>query len=218
MRTKTKKTSEQPQARENAGDQVVNGFSLHLIGCESDTSFLDQSQSEVELNQSNPWLLLTLNWKLLCNVIVLPVSFQRRFPSITSYLSGKHKSFAVCLSTLSAIIIFWKICHLLWIEAISLFSVHLALGWEPARHITINLRHISVIFYLNEVFKEWYYRSVKQFTNAASKLTFEYSRSLLFVFCSYFRFFVHQSWRAYKIKLIKKLIYSRSLCTSIPIC
>ena len=76
---------------------------------------------------------------------------------------------------------------------------------------------MSVIFYLNEVFKEWYYRSVKQFTNAASKLTFEYSRSLLFVFCSYFRFFVHQSWRAYKIKLIKKLIYSRSLCTSIPI-
>ena len=52
MRTKTKKTSKQPQARENAGDQVVNGFSLHLIGC--DTSFLDQSQSEVELNQSNP--------------------------------------------------------------------------------------------------------------------------------------------------------------------
>ena len=107
MRTKTKKTSKQPQARENAGDQVVNGFSLHLIGC--DTSFLDQSQSEVELNQSNPWLLLTLNWKLLCNVIVLPVSFQRRFPPITSNLSGKHKSFAVCLSTLSAIIIFWKI-------------------------------------------------------------------------------------------------------------
>ena len=231
MRTKTKKTSEQPQARENAGDQVVNGFSLHLIGCESDTSFLDQSQSEVELNQSNPWLLLTLNWKLPCNVIVLPVSFQRRFPSITSNLSGKHKSFAVCLSTLSAIIIFWKICHLLWIEAISLFSVRLALGkranrirsfhfcgWEPARHITIYLRHMSVIFYLNEVFKEWYYRSVKQFTNAASKLTFEYSRSLLFVFCSYFRPFFHQGRRGYEIKLIKKFIYLRSLCTSIPVC
>ena len=144
----------------------------------------------------------------------------RRFPSITSNLSGKHKSFAVCLSTLSAIIIFWKICHLLWIEAISLFSVRLALGkranrirsfhfcgWEPARHITIYLRHMSVIFYLNEVFKEWYYRSVKQFTNAASKLTFEYSRSLLFVFCSYFRLFFHQGKRGYEIKLIKKSLF-----------
>ena len=75
MRTKTKKTSKQPQARENAGDQVVNGFSLHFIGCESDTSFLDQSQSEVELNQSNPWLL----WHLIENCFVMLSFYQFHF-------------------------------------------------------------------------------------------------------------------------------------------
>ena len=38
---------------------------LHLIGWESGASFFDQSQREVKQNQSNPWLLSTLNWTLL---------------------------------------------------------------------------------------------------------------------------------------------------------
>ena len=42
------KTNKLPKARENAGDQVVIGFSFELIG------FLDQSQSEKKHNQSNP--------------------------------------------------------------------------------------------------------------------------------------------------------------------
>ena len=50
--------------RENEGDQVVISFSLHLIGLESGASFLDQSQSKVKQNQSNPGVLSTFNWKL----------------------------------------------------------------------------------------------------------------------------------------------------------
>ena len=41
------KATKLPKARENAGDQVAIGFSLHLIGWKRGTSFLDQSQSEV---------------------------------------------------------------------------------------------------------------------------------------------------------------------------
>ena len=38
---------------------------LRLIGWENSADFLDQSQSEVKLDQSNPRLFSTLNWKLL---------------------------------------------------------------------------------------------------------------------------------------------------------
>ena len=37
------KTTKLPKARENAGDQVVIGVSLHLIGWESGASFQDPS-------------------------------------------------------------------------------------------------------------------------------------------------------------------------------
>ena len=43
---------------------------LHLIGWESGASFFDRSQGEVKQNQSNPWLLSTLNWKLLSPWII----------------------------------------------------------------------------------------------------------------------------------------------------
>ena len=49
-----------PKARENAGDNVLI---LFLIGWWSDASFLDQSQCKVKQKQSNPGLILTLNWK-----------------------------------------------------------------------------------------------------------------------------------------------------------
>ena len=39
------------KARDLAGDQVVIGFSLHLIGWESGASFLGQLQSEVNQNK-----------------------------------------------------------------------------------------------------------------------------------------------------------------------
>ena len=39
------------KARDLAGDQVVIGFSLHLIGWESGASFLGQLQSEVNQKQ-----------------------------------------------------------------------------------------------------------------------------------------------------------------------
>ena len=54
-----------PVARENASDQGAIGFSLHLIGWEGGSNFLDQSNSTVKQNQFNPGLLSTLNWKLL---------------------------------------------------------------------------------------------------------------------------------------------------------
>ena len=38
---------------------------LHLIGWESDSSFQNQTQNEVKLNQCNLGLLSTLNWKFL---------------------------------------------------------------------------------------------------------------------------------------------------------
>lgn len=38
---------------------------LHLIGWRDSMSFLDQSQSEVKQNLSNPGPLSMLNWKLL---------------------------------------------------------------------------------------------------------------------------------------------------------
>lgn len=60
------KTSILPKARENVGDLVVIGFSLHLIGWESDAIFLDQSQNDVKQKESNAELISTLNWKLLC--------------------------------------------------------------------------------------------------------------------------------------------------------
>lgn len=59
------KTSILPKARENVGDLVVIGFSLHLIGWESDAIFLDQSQNDVKQKESNAELISTLNWKLL---------------------------------------------------------------------------------------------------------------------------------------------------------
>lgn len=60
------KTSILPKARENVGDLVVIGFSLHLNGWESDAIFLDQSQNDVKQKESNAELISTLNWKLLC--------------------------------------------------------------------------------------------------------------------------------------------------------
>ena len=51
------KTTEQPEARENAGDQVAIGLNFELIGLEIDANFLDQSKSEVKLYQRNPVLL-----------------------------------------------------------------------------------------------------------------------------------------------------------------
>lgn len=59
------KTSILPKARENVGDLVVIGFSLHLIGWESDAIFLDQSQNDVKQKESNAELISTLSWKLL---------------------------------------------------------------------------------------------------------------------------------------------------------
>lgn len=59
------KTSILPKARENVGDLVVIGFSLHLIGWESDAIFLDQSLNDVKQKESNAELISTLNWKLL---------------------------------------------------------------------------------------------------------------------------------------------------------
>ena len=52
-------------AGRNASDQVRLPLVLHLIGWEGGVGFLDQSQSEVKQNQSNPGLLSKLNWKLL---------------------------------------------------------------------------------------------------------------------------------------------------------
>ena len=43
------KTTKLPKARENAGDQVVIGFSLQLIGWKKGASFLNQSQSDTGL-------------------------------------------------------------------------------------------------------------------------------------------------------------------------
>ena len=58
LRTKTIKL---PKARENAADQVVIAFRVHLIGRESGASFLDQSQTGVKQIQSIPGLLSILN-------------------------------------------------------------------------------------------------------------------------------------------------------------
>ena len=49
-----------PKTRENAGDNVLI---LFLIGWWSGASFLDQSQCKAKQKQSNPGLILTLNWK-----------------------------------------------------------------------------------------------------------------------------------------------------------
>ena len=58
LRTKTIKL---PKARENAADQVVIAFRVHLIGRESGASFLDQSQTGVKQIQSIPGLLSIFN-------------------------------------------------------------------------------------------------------------------------------------------------------------
>ena len=58
LRTKTIKL---PKARENAADQVVIAFRVHLIGRESGASFLDQSQTGIKQIQSIPGLLSILN-------------------------------------------------------------------------------------------------------------------------------------------------------------
>ena len=52
------KIAKLPKARENAlVTKSCLGLVLHLIGWESSASFLDQSQSKVKRNQSNPRLL-----------------------------------------------------------------------------------------------------------------------------------------------------------------
>ena len=55
------KTIELPKARENAGDQVVIGFSFVSDWLREWCEFLDQSQSEVKQNQCYLKLLSTLN-------------------------------------------------------------------------------------------------------------------------------------------------------------
>ena len=66
------KTSILPKARENVGDLVVIGFSLHLIGWESDAIFLDQSQNDVKQKESNAELILDTQLKIaLLNRITL---------------------------------------------------------------------------------------------------------------------------------------------------
>ena len=66
MRTQSK-NKPTALARENAGDQVVIGFSFHLIGRKSGANSLDQSQGEVKQKQNNPGLLSTLSCKLPLN-------------------------------------------------------------------------------------------------------------------------------------------------------
>ena len=58
-------TTKLPKARENACVQVVNGFSLPLIGRENGASFVDQSQSEVKQKHRNRGLSLTFSLQLL---------------------------------------------------------------------------------------------------------------------------------------------------------
>ena len=53
MRTQRKKTSKPPKAQGNEGDQVVMGFSFTFDQLSEWGEFVDQSQSEVEQNQSN---------------------------------------------------------------------------------------------------------------------------------------------------------------------
>ena len=57
MRTQPTKLS---NARENAGNQVVIGFSIASDWLRKWREFLDGSQSEVKQNQSDPGLLLVL--------------------------------------------------------------------------------------------------------------------------------------------------------------
>ena len=57
MRTQPTKLS---NARENAGNQVVIGFSIASDWLRKWCEFLDGSQSEVKQNQSDPGLLLVL--------------------------------------------------------------------------------------------------------------------------------------------------------------
>ena len=51
------KTTKQPKRRETRATESWLVLVLHLIGWESDASYLDQLQSEVRQNQSNPVLL-----------------------------------------------------------------------------------------------------------------------------------------------------------------
>ena len=65
------KTSKHSKAREKAGGRVVIGFSFASDWLRKWRQFFfDQSQGEVKQNQSNPWLLSTLNWKLLSPWII----------------------------------------------------------------------------------------------------------------------------------------------------
>ena len=59
----------------NTNDQLSLVLVLNLIGWESGTSFLDQSQSETKQNHSNPGLLLTVNLKL----------FSKQWPPSSNY-------------------------------------------------------------------------------------------------------------------------------------
>ena len=60
----TNENSKPPQARKNAGAQVVFIFSFASDWLKMCTSFLNQSHSKVKQNESSPGLLLALNWKL----------------------------------------------------------------------------------------------------------------------------------------------------------
>ena len=70
----------QRQARENAcvTKWVAIGFvTLHLIGWVGGAWLLNQSKSEVNQNQTNLGLFLTLDWKLLYNGLVCFHSFNK---------------------------------------------------------------------------------------------------------------------------------------------
>ena len=58
LKVKTNKLSE---ARDNAENHVGKNLALNLIGWERSESLLDQSESDVKHNQSNPGLLSTLD-------------------------------------------------------------------------------------------------------------------------------------------------------------
>ena len=92
------KPTKLPKARENADDQVVMVLVLQLISWDGGASFLDQSQSEVQVGewnfelelevkekQSNHWLLSANNWKLLSSFYSLLFTFFSHLLSAIRY-------------------------------------------------------------------------------------------------------------------------------------
>ena len=63
---------------------------LNLIGWEGGASFLDQSHGEVKKNQSNHWLLSTLNWKMLC--YMYNATLKKIYTDIYNYIFSRSGS------------------------------------------------------------------------------------------------------------------------------